>query len=117
MALAARNIRCQNSWKFYAYLEYPEDAGAEEVVDKANGFGREVWACVGVCRCGCGCEGLYVCVCVCVGVFWCVGVGVGVCVCFFFCIRAIFFIKAGVVCVSSRGAGADMDVTAVQTAI
>ncbi len=41
IALATRNIRCQNSWKFYAYLEGPEDVGKEEPADVANGFGRE----------------------------------------------------------------------------
>ena len=63
-----------------------------------------VWACVGVV------VGVRVCVFVCV--FWCVCVCVCVCV-----YTSKFFIKVGVVCVSSRGAGADMDVKAVQTAI
>jgi hypothetical protein len=30
VALAMRNIRCHNSWKFYAYLEHPQDAGTHE---------------------------------------------------------------------------------------
>ena len=45
IALATRNIRCHNSWKFYAYLDGPEDVGKEETSDVTNGFGREnpIW--------------------------------------------------------------------------